>query len=162
MRLWPRLSNCCFLLICMVAFASPIWSREMALAVCRECGKEVSSEAAICPHCGVSPPAMPQQVIDGQNTARRWAANIKSVFSLLSGLGMVSCTLRVFHSAPDAPRTSPGIDSRTGRAKLDLARSLWVIAGANVCPTNDELDAARQHVPNNCVRLPTDMMVSER
>jgi hypothetical protein len=29
----------------------------MALAQCRECGKDVSSEAPTCPHCGVSQPA---------------------------------------------------------------------------------------------------------
>ena len=28
----------------------------MALGTCRECGKQVSSEAASCPHCGVSQP----------------------------------------------------------------------------------------------------------
>lgn len=29
----------------------------MALVKCRECGKEVSSEAALCPYCGVKEPA---------------------------------------------------------------------------------------------------------
>jgi hypothetical protein len=28
----------------------------MAIVRCRECGKEVSTEAAICPHCGVREP----------------------------------------------------------------------------------------------------------
>lgn len=28
----------------------------MAIVRCRECGKEVSTEAAICPHCGVRDP----------------------------------------------------------------------------------------------------------
>jgi hypothetical protein len=29
----------------------------MALAPCRECGQQVSTEAATCPHCGVGRPA---------------------------------------------------------------------------------------------------------
>ena len=29
----------------------------MAIAKCRECGKEVSTEAKVCPHCGVAKPA---------------------------------------------------------------------------------------------------------
>ena len=30
----------------------------MAMVRCRECGGEVSSEAAICPHCGIRDPAV--------------------------------------------------------------------------------------------------------
>lgn len=29
----------------------------MAVVRCRECGQEVSTEAAVCPHCGVPHPA---------------------------------------------------------------------------------------------------------
>lgn len=29
----------------------------MSMVRCRECGGEVSSQAAVCPHCGVSEPA---------------------------------------------------------------------------------------------------------
>ncbi len=29
----------------------------MAMVRCRECGKEVSSQAAVCPHCGIGEPA---------------------------------------------------------------------------------------------------------
>lgn len=31
----------------------------MALMYCRECGKQVSSEASNCPHCGVPRPVLP-------------------------------------------------------------------------------------------------------
>jgi hypothetical protein len=30
----------------------------MALARCRECGGDVSSEAVVCPHCGIRDPAV--------------------------------------------------------------------------------------------------------
>lgn len=34
----------------------------MSLVKCRECGKEVSTEAKTCPHCGVSKPTPPAKV----------------------------------------------------------------------------------------------------
>ncbi len=37
----------------------------MALAPCRECGKEVSSEAETCPHCGIKKPVVPPMPFRG-------------------------------------------------------------------------------------------------
>lgn len=34
----------------------------MALTYCRECGGEVSSEAVVCPHCGLENPGGPARV----------------------------------------------------------------------------------------------------
>ena len=31
----------------------------MALQLCRECKKDVSTKAVTCPHCGVAKPVMP-------------------------------------------------------------------------------------------------------
>ena len=42
----------------------------MALAECRECGRQVSTEAATCPHCGVPRPAETRSA-GGGDTARR-------------------------------------------------------------------------------------------
>jgi RNA polymerase subunit RPABC4/transcription elongation factor Spt4 len=36
-------------------------SEVMALKPCRECKKEVSTEATVCPHCGTPKPTTPQQ-----------------------------------------------------------------------------------------------------
>jgi hypothetical protein len=33
----------------------------MSLVKCRECGKEVSTEAKVCPHCGIKNPAPPSR-----------------------------------------------------------------------------------------------------
>lgn len=63
-------------------------------------------------------------------------------------------------SNKDAP-TQPGIDSRTGRPTLDVSKPLWVIAGAPICPTNDEIDAWRQHAPNACIAMTKDIPVAE-
>lgn len=35
-----------------------VWSNRVALVKCRECGREISSEATSCPHCGVPSPAV--------------------------------------------------------------------------------------------------------
>ena len=33
----------------------------MAIVSCKECGKSVSSEALVCPHCGISAPALTKE-----------------------------------------------------------------------------------------------------
>jgi hypothetical protein len=43
--------------------ASSGGSSDMALAPCRECGRDVSSEAVSCPHCGVPSPARPTSTV---------------------------------------------------------------------------------------------------
>ena len=39
----------------------------MALKPCRECGKEVSTEAKVCPHCGVAKPVPPTPMTPAQH-----------------------------------------------------------------------------------------------
>lgn len=51
----------------------------MAIANCRECGKEVSDQAKTCPHCGVSAPV--------QKVAWLWVI----VFGILVALMVKSC-----------------------------------------------------------------------
>lgn len=45
----------------------------MPLTECRECGKQISTEAANCPHCGVPNPAriVPAVQVDGRSRRRR-------------------------------------------------------------------------------------------
>jgi uncharacterized OB-fold protein len=42
----------------------------MALMYCRECGKQVSSEARSCPHCGAPWPTGPNEVSDAEHLER--------------------------------------------------------------------------------------------
>lgn len=45
----------------------------MSLVGCRECGQQVSTEAATCPHCGVGrPSATPPQTPDVEGPGLRW------------------------------------------------------------------------------------------
>jgi len=48
----------------------------MALHPCRECGREVSSEAASCPHCGVKAPVPPLPVPD---IGKKWMIGVPLV-----------------------------------------------------------------------------------
>lgn len=41
----------------------------MAMVKCKECGKEVSTQAQKCPHCGVTKPAIKGRVITGKEIA---------------------------------------------------------------------------------------------
>jgi hypothetical protein len=40
----------------------------MALTKCRECGAEISTEAAVCPKCGIQSPALGTVVVDTTTT----------------------------------------------------------------------------------------------
>ncbi len=42
----------------------------MAVVRCRECGGEVSTQAAVCPHCGIGNPAMAAAGADVDGHAR--------------------------------------------------------------------------------------------
>lgn len=44
----------------------------MALTTCRECGKQVSTEAESCPHCGVVKPFRPQKYGRAVNPQRKY------------------------------------------------------------------------------------------
>ena len=49
----------------------------MALTYCRECGGEVSSEAVLCPHCGLKNPGGPARVDTDDHTAARDATEVR-------------------------------------------------------------------------------------
>jgi hypothetical protein len=54
----------------------------MALAECRECGKEVSNSAKLCPHCGVSQP--------GKSKAQEMFVGALALIAMLALIGWVS------------------------------------------------------------------------
>ena len=72
----------------------------MALEACRECGKEVSTEAHACPHCGVPMDEKPKaQTTTTQLTSKKWKAhNIVSsviiavgIFIMIMGITSDKC-----------------------------------------------------------------------
>lgn len=67
----------------------------MALLSCRECGKDVSSEAAACPHCGAAAPTRPRSG-DRVPCAKCGSANTRKIGPGLMGFAsfiMGSCLL---------------------------------------------------------------------
>jgi hypothetical protein len=122
----------------------------MAIKACRECGKQVSTEAKACPHCGAAAPTGPSV---GQQAASIGCLTLVVAVGALVWIGSQSDT-----SEKNAERR---IDSRTGRPYLDFAKPLWAIKGAPACPTTDEIDAFRKQAPNTCATIPADWMVIE-
>ncbi|MGH7069144.1 MAG: hypothetical protein ACREFO_03905 [Acetobacteraceae bacterium] len=55
----------------------------MALKACRECGKDVSTEAKTCPHCGVRDPS--GAIAAGQRAARQGCLLVIMVFTVIFG-----------------------------------------------------------------------------
>jgi hypothetical protein len=79
----------------------------MALGKCKECGKEASSEAATCPHCGVSAPV-------------RYKPNVARGRLILAVLGVIAILAIMGHfgSAPPADtRSTAGKDVNPYDAK---------------------------------------------
>lgn len=73
----------------------------MAMAKCRECGKEVSSEAETCPHCGIEKPARKS----GLKKFATWAAIIVAVVGggrIVAGLtGGPKCEIVDIETSPE-------------------------------------------------------------
>lgn len=55
----------------------------MALAPCKECGRQVSTQAKACPGCGGPPPKLPRQKISWKG----WLALVASIFILAAYFG---------------------------------------------------------------------------
>lgn len=92
----------------------------MALVPCRECGAQISTEAATCPRCGVSNPtsgALPRTSVSRGRTIVRWIFALWSLLWLFllfkgcaavggdpnaaahptaSGLGMIAAAFFIF------------------------------------------------------------------
>ena len=80
----------------------------MALAPCRECGRQVSTEAATCPHCGVGRPARQIATPSVPNHAspdRRRRSNIKAA---LTGIGLSIVIALVAQSGSTTSSSSSG------------------------------------------------------
>ncbi len=121
----------------------------MAIKNCRECKAEVSTEAKACPRCGAPRP-----------TGDTLATQILRAGLFLSiAAGLWTCT-RESNRVTSTPPAQPGIDSRTGRPHLNHSAPIFVLANFPICPTDEELVAARMAAPNVCTRLPADWPVT--
>lgn len=58
----------------------------MALQTCRECGREVSTEAEACPHCGVRSPTREAARREVRSSELRWTAVFVALVALVAGL----------------------------------------------------------------------------
>ena len=117
----------------------------MALKACRECKKQVSASAKICPGCGVAAPI------------RKKGAGMTGVILGVLALGYCTSRLKDAYDSDTAWNTShPGMvraDARTGRPPLRHDIQIYAIRGAVLCPTEEELNVFQRGAPNACTRL---------
>ena len=92
---------------------------DMALKPCRECGKQVSTEAVTCPHCGVPQPAsvetpVPPDRVQPEVPSRRSAPLDILLWSLIVPVGLM--LLGIWATWV---RTETGPDHRVSAPRLD-------------------------------------------
>lgn len=80
----------------------------MAIKPCRECGKDVSSEAKVCPHCGIKRPVKPV------------LGFVSQVLVLVVVVGALSVLFR--GSGPPASPPAPPTAQDSARTMLYLAK----------------------------------------
>ena len=87
----------------------------MALTPCRECKKRISTEAVMCPSCGVPNPTAKLQIDDQRGKTSR----ALKLFLLLVAVGVVSSV--VLQQKPSATQNAPANapDLAIAKAKLD-------------------------------------------
>jgi RNA polymerase subunit RPABC4/transcription elongation factor Spt4 len=86
----------------------------MSLVRCSECGKQVSSQAASCPHCGISPV-----------TARRDLSWIGRVALLIAAIWAVAKCASMDSGSPGSlPVASSPLDAPRGACMLFIKRQL--------------------------------------
>ena len=84
----------------------------MALKSCRECGKEVSTEAKTCPHCGVANPA----------PGLRVGASAGAIGCLGILLLVGYCVANLPDTTPGtSPRSSASVSSRSAGTSSDVS-----------------------------------------
>jgi hypothetical protein len=89
----------------------------MAIMKCRECGNRVSSEAAICPHCGVSNPAKPVAKAATSPTEKRGMSGWKKigiVLLVLWVIGFISQMSMKRTAVSNTAVTSPSSSQSSG------------------------------------------------
>jgi len=127
----------------------------MTLKPCPECQTPVSTKADACPKCGY--------LLKKQKTKRNQMGCF--VFGLLFIAFIAALASNdpkkanlAADQTPSEPK-KPYLDSRTERPVLDHTKPILVMKGADVCPSEDEMSAARKHAPNTCITLPVDWPV---
>lgn len=148
----------------------------MALVSCRECAKEVSTEAKNCPHCGASKPSQSKN-----------AGNIGKGIGLILFGGIAIWLYSAWQTDERLNSEHPGYHhtadgalyptdcSITARQKMsvedkracvrygsfDFSKPLYVLAGSLVCASSDELSLAERGSPARCAALPETIPATE-
>lgn len=92
----------------------------MSLAACKECGRQVSTQAKACPGCGGPPPKLPSPKISWKG----WAA------LALAGWVLITVFSRNSNESTDAAKVATASDGNQGSGLTDENRqSIWIEKG---------------------------------
>ena len=106
----------------------------MALKPCRECKKQVSTEAKTCPHCGINNPA-PVTTAGGEPSRKDKLIGIGIFFALIAG-AITMCSDSEDEKAAAAKQAA---EAKAACAKdLQCAGDQGVISAGIVCPREIE------------------------
>jgi len=86
----------------------------MAMAACRECKKEVTSEAKTCPHCGISIPVKPKP------TAAAWLVTLGIIVVVVGLVYDGNKSTDATKPAEPPAKTAAQIQAETENCKKDL------------------------------------------
>jgi hypothetical protein len=106
----------------------------MALKPCRECGAQVSTEAEVCPHCGVRAPAAtdPLAVLGPSDRKPNKSAGSGCLTAIVVGVVIIVL------AAVLSPSTPP-------RPPLDYSKPIFTDDNALMCPIDRLFDVRADH-----------------
>jgi hypothetical protein len=105
----------------------------MALVECRECEKEVSTEAPTCPHCGIPNPAPTPVAVVAEETTEGGSAG----FILVGGVIVGALLLWLYFSSVENSAMAPPSGQQAATSQPAVER-LWVTAdrlNRRTCPS---------------------------
>lgn len=114
----------------------------MALAPCRECGGQVSTEAAACPHCGVPDPSREEEVTAQETPSGGSWDSRKIILAVLAIFGAAFLASQTFYSTDAGTDALERIEPPgAGRAIYWVGRGNWVCRSRSSLTTLDQLIA---------------------
>lgn len=95
----------------------------MALTICRECRREVSTSAATCPHCGVSSPGRWTSVAAVERTS-----NAKGCLLLFGAVVTLGIVMSIYQSCSEETARLEALAAQSQRRATDSAEAVRLAA----------------------------------
>ena len=126
----------------------------MALTICRECRREVSTSAATCPHCGVPSPGRWSSTATAENTSNR-----KGCLMLFGAFALLGIVANIYKSCSDEGARVQGLAADAQQRATDSASAARLAAlpgplsRADAIGYDTQVHAQRAAVPHASLHL---------